>query len=227
MRSEDCTAQASTRPFIVSVKRQYFSRPQLWAFFALCSARHTPPPIGHRSRSRVFIVVASAPMRRTSHPSGSRPLDVSLPGQTSAPGIVNAPENPRFPAVSNRVQRTDTWLPRGSTFDRAHCRGVACLDHVVARHLAWVETGTHQRGWLSTNFSPSLQPQPNGWPDLSQRLSSLHRARGLALCNNRPVTAYGPQLSVPRSYCCGSWPPDVGTSAALPAASAWHTAPPP
>src|SRR5215470_10665046 len=180
MRSDDCTAQASTWPFIVSVNRQYLSLPQLLTFFPLGSRRHTPPPLGHRRRIRVFIPVASAPMRRTSHPSGSRPLDVSLPGQTSAPGIVNAPENPRFPAVSNRVQRTDTWLPRGSTFDRAHGRGVAGLDHVVARHLSWVETGTNQIGWLSTNFSASLQPQPHGWPELSQRLSSLHRARGLA-----------------------------------------------
>src|SRR5262249_11884641 len=50
-------------------------------------------------------------VRRTSHPSGSRPLDVSLLRQTSAPGIVDAPENPRFPAVSNRVQRTDSMAP--------------------------------------------------------------------------------------------------------------------
>ncbi len=79
--------------------------------FSLGSRRHTPPPIGHLRRIRVFIPVASASMRRTSHPSGSRPRDVSLLGQTSAPGIVDAPENPRFPAVSNRVQRTDNMAP--------------------------------------------------------------------------------------------------------------------
>src|SRR5262245_3173009 len=111
MRYADCTAQASTRPFIVSVKRQYLSLPQLLTFFPLRSTRHTPPPIGHLRRTRVFIPVASAPMRRTSHPSGSRPLDVSLLRQTSAPGIFDAPENPRFPAVSNRVQRTDRMAP--------------------------------------------------------------------------------------------------------------------
>src|SRR4029453_18049084 len=103
MRSEDCTAQASTWPFIVSVQRQYLSLPQLLTCFSLRSARHTPPPIGGLRRIRVFIPVASAPMRRTSHPSGSRPLDVSLRRQTSTPGIFDAPENPRFPAVSNRV----------------------------------------------------------------------------------------------------------------------------
>jgi hypothetical protein len=50
-------------------------------------------------------------VRRTSHPSGSRPRDVSRLRQTSAPGTFNAPENPRFPAVSNRVQRTDVVAP--------------------------------------------------------------------------------------------------------------------
>jgi len=77
----------------------------------LGSRRHTPPPIGHLRRIRVFIPVASASMRRTSHPSGSRPRDVSLRRQTSAPGIVDTPENPRFPTVSNRVQRTDSMAP--------------------------------------------------------------------------------------------------------------------
>src|SRR6266699_4916455 len=111
MRYDDCTAQASTRPFIVSVKRQYLSLTQLLTFFPLGSRRHTPPPIGHLRRIRVFMPVASASMRRTSHPSGSRPLDVSLLGQTSAPGVVDDPENPRFPPVSNRLQRTESMSP--------------------------------------------------------------------------------------------------------------------
>jgi hypothetical protein len=74
-----------------------------------CSAHS--PPIGSLRRIRVFMLVASAPMRRTSHPSGSRPRDVSLFRQTSTPGICDAPENPRFPAVSNRIQRTDHMAP--------------------------------------------------------------------------------------------------------------------
>src|SRR4029453_11267832 len=41
--------------------------------------------------------------RRTKHPSGSRRLDVSPPGQTSAPGIFYAPENRQFPAASKHV----------------------------------------------------------------------------------------------------------------------------
>jgi len=80
-------------------------------FFPLCSTGHTPPPLGHRRRIRVFLPVASTPIRRTSHPSGSRPHDVSLVRQTSAPGIGDAPENPRFPAVSKHVQRTARLAP--------------------------------------------------------------------------------------------------------------------
>ena len=71
---------------------------------------HSTPAYARR-RIRVFIPAVSALMRRTSHPSGSRPHDVSQSRQTSAPGIVDAPENPRFPAVSNCVQRTDPLAP--------------------------------------------------------------------------------------------------------------------
>src|SRR5215468_6985128 len=72
------------------------------------------------------------------------------------------------------------WLPHGSNFHRAHGRGVAQLGHSATGHLSWVETGTNQMGWVSTNFSPSLQPQPNSSPELSQTLSSPQRVRGLA-----------------------------------------------
>jgi hypothetical protein len=84
------------------------------------------------------------------------------------------------PIVSN-VQIV--WLPRGSTFSRAHGRGVATRSYAAAGHVVWVETGTNQIGWMLPNSSPSLLPQPHGWPDLSQRLSSPQRARGLASCN--------------------------------------------
>src|SRR4029453_9268185 len=119
-----------------------------------------------------------------------------------------------------------TWLPRGSNFDRAHGRGVAPLGHSVVGPLSWIETGTNQIGWMLPNFSPSLQPQPNGWLDLSQRLSSPQRARGLASCSSRPVTAYGPRLSVLRPCYCRSWPTYVGKSAGLLAESAGQIAPP-
>ena len=72
------------------------------------------------------------------------------------------------------------WLPHGSTFSRAHGRGVAQLRHAVAGPLSEVETGTNQIGWLSTNSSPSLQSQPNFGAAVSQTLASPHRARGRA-----------------------------------------------
>ena len=69
------------------------------------------PPMCDLRRIRVFIIVASAPLRRTSHPSGSRRIDVSRSRQASAPGTIRAPENPRFPAVSNRIHLTDVMAP--------------------------------------------------------------------------------------------------------------------
>jgi hypothetical protein len=54
------------------------------------------------------------------------------------------------------------WLPRGSTFSKAHDRGVALRNHVVAGHMMGVETGTNQIGWILPSFSPSLLPQPHG-----------------------------------------------------------------
>ena len=81
------------------------------SFFPLRSARHTPPPTCGLRRIRVFFAWCRLCGRRTIHPSGSRPLDVSLLRQTSAPGTSRAPENPRFPAVSNRVPLTDAMAP--------------------------------------------------------------------------------------------------------------------
>jgi hypothetical protein len=80
-------------------------------FFPLRSTRQTLPPTCGLRRVPVFVPAVSASMRRTIHPSGSRPLDVSLPSQTSAPGTFCAPENRRFPPVSNRVSRTDRMAP--------------------------------------------------------------------------------------------------------------------
>src|SRR5215510_899006 len=117
------------------------------------------------------------------------------------------------------------WLPHGSNFHRAHGRGVAQLGHSAAGHLSWVETGTNQIGWVSTNSSPGLRPQPNSRRDLSQKLSSPQRAQGLASCNNKRVLTYGPRPSEPRSCCCGSWPACVGKSAWLRAESVGQTAP--
>jgi hypothetical protein len=119
------------------------------------------------------------------------------------------------------------WLPHGSNFNRAHGRGVAPLGHAAAGHLSWVETGTHQIGWVSTNFSPSLQSQPRCGAAVSQTLSSPQRAQGRASCNNKRVLTYGPRPSEPGSCCGGSWPACVGKIVGLLAESAGQTVPPP
>jgi len=68
-------------------------------------------PLGDLRRIRVFIAWRRLLLRRTSHPSGSRLLDASLPSQTSAPGTIRAPENPRFPAASKQIHLTDDMAP--------------------------------------------------------------------------------------------------------------------
>jgi hypothetical protein len=59
------------------------------------------------------VSVSIAPWRRTRHPSGSRLVEVSPLGQTSAPGTHRAPENPRYPAVSNRDDHNSYGSPKG------------------------------------------------------------------------------------------------------------------
>jgi hypothetical protein len=61
--------------------------------------------------SRFSCVWCRLCRRRTIHPSGSRPLDVSPSGQTSAPGTWRAPANRRCPAVSHRRLRTNVMAP--------------------------------------------------------------------------------------------------------------------
>ena len=138
--------------------------------------RHIPPDCGLR-RTLVFLVVVSASLcaaPATHQAQGSltsrsrarrQPLARSGPQKTfgSLP----------CPSVYS-VQRA--WLPRGSNFSRAHGRGVARPPNPVTGHLSRVETGTHQNGWLLTNFSPSLQPQPNCGGTLSQTLSAHQKA---------------------------------------------------
>ena len=98
-----------------------------------------------------------------------RPLARSVPQKT-----VGSLPCPRVYSVQI------TWLPRGSTFPRAHGRGVARLHNPVVGHLSKVETGANQNGWMLPSFSPSLQPQPRWKTDLSQTLSWHQRAPGPA-----------------------------------------------
>ena len=114
-------------------------------------------------------------LRRTSHPSGSRLIDVSRSRQTSAPGTVRAPKTlGALPCPIGYIAQM-SWLPRGSNFYRAHSRGVARLHNPVAGHLSRVETGTNQIQWMLTNFSPSLRPQPYFGPTSAKRFARIKR----------------------------------------------------
>ena len=62
------------------------------------------------------------------------------------------------------------WLPHGSTFSRAHGRGVATRSYAAAGHVVWVETGTNQIGWMFPTFPPAsclnsigIRPQPKAF----------------------------------------------------------------
>jgi len=93
--------------------------------FFLGSRRHTPPPIGHLRRIRVFY-----PWRR---------LRCAAPVTHQDQGLVTSRcRARRLPLASWMPQKTlgslpcpivysvqIAWLPRGSNFDRAHGRGVA------------------------------------------------------------------------------------------------------
>jgi hypothetical protein len=175
MRSDDCTAQASTWPFIVSVKRQYLSRPQLLTVFPLWSARYTPLPTCGRRRIPVFLRMVSVMWAPHQAPIRIKVSDVSLPSQTSAPGTVSAPENRPFPPVSNRLLLTDAMAPvqvpflsgsrqRHRQTPQSDCglsgrgEGQDDSDGMVVNHFS--------------NPSPTLPPSP----PLSQTLCGHHRA---------------------------------------------------
>jgi hypothetical protein len=127
--------------------------PPLWTtFFCGVPSGTLPPPCGRR-RIPVFFRMVSAVWRRTIHPSGSRPRDVSLARQTSAPGTCRAPENRRFPAVSNRVLLkchgslkgpVAPWLTAEASSDstlrwQAICHGLRSgrIKRMVANHISY------------------------------------------------------------------------------------------
>ena len=131
-------------------------------------------------RIPVFAPVVSAMRCRTIHPSGSRHPNVSLHGQTSAPGTC-VPQKIVGSLPSPLVSiRQSVWLPLGSSVSMAHGRGVTSLPHAVVGHVVWVEAMANQGRWLSTTVATSLSPQPNSQQDLSQRLCGCQRAHGLA-----------------------------------------------
>jgi hypothetical protein len=130
-------------------------------FFPLRSDRHIPPRLVSSDAS-VFSLLwrrlrCAAPATHQDQGSlTSRVLARRLPLARSVPQKTLG----SLPCPSGYISQM-SWLPRGSSFSRAHGRGVARLPQSVAGHLSRVETGANQKVWLLTNFSPSLQPQPS------------------------------------------------------------------
>jgi hypothetical protein len=100
--------------------------------------------------------------RRTTHPSGSRLFEVSPPRPNLCPWHHRAPENLRYPAVSNRDHMiiTDVMVPLrchplcGSRQRRRQ------LNKLKAGHLKGAEVRTNQILWLVAIPFSSLTPQP-------------------------------------------------------------------
>ena len=136
MRSDDCTAQASTRPFIVSVKRQYAPLTQLLTAFFCC----VPPGTLHSRRvaadASLFSCTWCRPCgRRIKHPSGSRPL-TSRSHARRPPLAPSVPQKTVSSLPCPIVYSSQMpWLPCGSRFPMAHGRGVARLHNPVAGSL--------------------------------------------------------------------------------------------
>jgi hypothetical protein len=117
--------------------------------------------------------------RRTTHPSGSRRLDVSPPGQTSAPGLFYAPENRQFPAASNRVPLTNDMAPSRGQFHYGSRPRRRQTQQCGGRLSVRGRDQDESNGMVVNHFSyPSLTSTP-WWLDLSQKLCGHQRAPGL------------------------------------------------
>jgi|SRR5437764_13725708 len=155
MRYDDCTAQASTRPFIVSVKRQYFSLTQLWAFFR-CVPLGTLHPRLALSDASVF----SFPWRR---------LRCAAPVTHQDQGLVTSRYwARRLPLASSMPQKTlgslpcpivysvqIVWLPRGPPFPRLTAE--ASQHAAMRRQAMWygLRQGLIRSGGCYPTFPPA------------------------------------------------------------------------
>src|SRR5262245_2186930 len=103
MRYADCTAQASTWPFIVSVKRPSFSLPPLVTFFPFLSLGNLHPLVALLDAS-----VFSCPWRR---------LRCAAPVPHQAQGLLTSRcRARRLPLVSSMPQNTRGSLPCPSVY---------------------------------------------------------------------------------------------------------------
>src|SRR4029434_3909032 len=153
MRYDDCTAQASTRPFIVSVKRENIPLTHPCAFFAevcrmasRCRFAVSPAPVS------AAIVRHLALWRRTRHPSGSRHMmDTSPCCQASGPWHISCPRKPSVPCRVQSCQAQCMWLShRGPPRSWLAAEASQKLDKSLGGHLCGGETGSKQWGQFCT-----------------------------------------------------------------------------
>src|SRR5215471_6745936 len=110
--------------------------PQLLTTFLCCVPSGTPRSQRVAADASLFSCVwCRLGKRRTKHPSGSRPLT----SRSHARRPPLAPSVPQktvcslpCPSVSSSQM---PWLPCGSCFPMAHCRGVARLHNLVVGSL--------------------------------------------------------------------------------------------
>lgn len=160
------------------------------------------------------IVMSLALWRRTRHPSGSRLVEVSPVGQTSAPGTYRAPENPRYPAVSNRDKHSACGSPIGvhpeaGSRQRRRKNSTSRLEAICEGlrpgliSVAGYEPSRLQASRLNPHAARRLIQTP--WP--------RRKAPAAASCDNTPGPTCAPPSCEPPSRWFG--PAYVGNSAAL------------
>ena len=111
MRYDDCTAQASTWPFIVSVKRQYLSLTQPFDIFFRCVPLGTLHPRLAISDASVF----SFPWRRLRCAAPVTHQDQGLLTSRCRPDVCPWHRRcPRKPSVPCRVQSCTAYRSHGS-----------------------------------------------------------------------------------------------------------------
>src|SRR5215831_14776647 len=112
MRYADCTAQASTRPFIVSVKRQYVPLTPLWTtFFGCVPLGKLHPPTGRLRRTPVFLCVVSAVRAPPQTPIRIKASWRLAPRPDVCPWHLSCPRKPSVPC---RVQSCTAHKCHGS-----------------------------------------------------------------------------------------------------------------
>ncbi len=96
--------------------------------------------------------------------------------QTSAPGIVDAPENRRFPAVSTRVSRTHDWrLFAGPVSRWLTAEASPDSTSTWGGHLSWVEVRTNHTHGCAPWCLPVSHPNPRGGSPSAKRFVHIKR----------------------------------------------------